>query len=149
MAKGNILIIDDEPLILQGIKDLVEDSADNVLTALSGKEGLDILRKNTVHAVVCDINMPEMNGIQVIAQARTEKFEMPFIFFTAHGTRDIVIEATKHGIFGLVNKPNFEELCDVVPHALKEGLKMFDKSASPEPGFDDLLGKLDEDLKNK
>ena len=76
---GNLLIVDDEQLILDKTQIILEDYADSVFTAESGKKAIEILKEETIHCIVCDINMPEMNGIEVIKAVREMGFEIPFI----------------------------------------------------------------------
>ena len=121
MSKGNLLIVDDEPIILKRLKFNLEDYADEVYTAENGLEALEVLKSKIVHCVICDINMPKMNGVEVIKSIRAEGNEVPFIFYTAHGNQDLMMEAVKYGAFDFLNKPNLDGLEDVVSRGLHEG----------------------------
>jgi DNA-binding NtrC family response regulator len=121
--KGNLLIIDDEPLLLEKTSILLEDIADNVFTAVDGGKGLEILSKEEIHCVVCDINMPEMNGIQVIEKIREDGVDVPFIFYTGHGSRELMKAAVKFGAFDFIDKPNLDGLEEACARGLKIGLR--------------------------
>ncbi len=122
--KGNILIIDDEAILVKNMKNLLEDHGDKIFTAGNGKEGLEVLRNNTIHCVVCDINMPVMNGVELIKHIRADKNEVPFIFYTGHGNRDLMLEAAKYGAFDFLNKPCLDDLEDVVKNALNRSISI-------------------------
>lgn len=148
MGKGNLLIVDDEPLIVKNLKLNLEDYADNIFTAGDGLEALKVLSEQVIHCVICDINMPKMNGVDVIRNIRSKNNQVPFIFYTAHGSNDLMLEAAKFGAFDFLNKPNLDGLEEVIERGLKEG---FDRSSGVTPAADaymseyvKLLKQLDE-----
>lgn len=67
MEKSNILIVDDHPLILDGLKNLVEktDFADKIFTATNGKIALEIIENQNIKLVITDISMPEISGVEL------------------------------------------------------------------------------------
>ena len=119
-----ILIVDDEELILENLEALLKDQADNIYTALNGELALEILKREQIHCVISDIKMPVMDGIELIKQARGAGFEIPFIFFTAHGNSNLMMEAVKYGAFDFIDKPNFNNLEETVLRGLQEGFKI-------------------------
>lgn len=119
--KGNLLIVDDEPILVKNMRNLLEDYADEIFTAGQGQEALEILRSQTIHCVVCDINMPVLNGVELIRKIREDKNEVPFIFYTGHGNRDLMLEAAKYGAFDFLNKPSLDNLEEIVERALNRG----------------------------
>ncbi len=116
--KGNLLIIDDEALLVKNMQNILEDYADEIFTAGNGKEALDIFRRETIHCIVCDINMPVMNGVEFIKRVREDMSDVPFIFYTGHGNRDLMLEAAKYGAFDFLNKPSLDNLEEIVRNAL-------------------------------
>ena len=110
MEKGNLLIVDDEPIILKRLKFNLEDYATNIYTAENGIEALEQLKIHQVHCVICDINMPKMNGVEVLRTIREQKNEVPFIFYTAHGNDELMMEAVKYGAFDFLDKPTITGL---------------------------------------
>lgn len=118
--KKKIFIIDDEEDLRENIADLLEDLADEFIEA---SDGLDAMEKYKIHepfdCIVCDINMPRMNGVEVIKAIRELGDEKtPFIFFTAFGSRALMLQAIKYGAFDFIDKPHFENLTEIVSNAL-------------------------------
>jgi YesN/AraC family two-component response regulator len=126
MSEKNLLIIDDEELLLKNLKYLLKKYATNVFTAYNGKDGLELLKKQNIHCVICDISMPGMTGVEVIRAVREDGNEVPFIFYTAHGNHELMKEAAKYGAFDFLTKPVFEDLESVVSRGLSEG---FDRAS--------------------
>lgn len=143
MSKGNLLIIDDEVELAENIKILLMDYADKIDLAHNGQEGLDKLKSENYHCVICDINMPIMNGVEVIKQARNLNIDAPFVFYTGHGNQDLMMEVVQYGAFDFLNKPNLDGLEDVVMRGLKEGFK----SDSPQSD-DDFMSEYKKMLKD-
>lgn len=119
--KGNLLIVDDEPLLLQRLKFNLEEYADKIFTAKNGIEALKVLAQETIHCVVCDINMPMMNGVEVLKNIRELKHTTPFIFYTGHGNKELMMEAARYGAFDFLDKPTLQGLEEVVELGLKQG----------------------------
>lgn len=133
MAKlGNLLLVDDEELILEKSKILLEDLADEIYTAIDGTLALKLLECNEIHCVVCDINMPGLNGIDVIKEVRKRNIDIPFIFYTGHGSTQLMREAIKYGAFDFLDKPSLDGLEEVVQRALATSL---DKDCVEEHDF--------------
>lgn len=116
--KGNLLIIDDEAILLDCLKMILGDFADETFTATDGKIGYDVFKANNIHCIVCDINMPNMNGVELIRKIRAENSDVPFIFYTGHGNRELMLEAARYGAFDFLEKPHFNGLDDCVKRAL-------------------------------
>ena len=66
MKKGNLLIVEDEKALSSLLEALLGPYAENVYAAYNGLEGLEAVKHNDIHAIVCDINMPKMNGIEFV-----------------------------------------------------------------------------------
>lgn len=118
IMKGNLLLIDDESILIDCLKSVLEDYADNILTADNGSSGYDVFKKNEIHCIVCDINMPVMNGVELIRKLRAENIDVPFIFYTGHGNRDLMLEAAQYGAFDFLDKPLLHGLDECVKRAL-------------------------------
>ncbi len=147
MEKGNLLIVDDEQIILKRLKFNLEEFADDIYTAENGLIALEQLDQHEVHCVICDINMPKMNGVDVIKKIRSDGNNVPFIFYTAHGNHDLMMEAVKYGAFDFLNKPNLEGLEDVVARGLKEGFSKVKTSQKDDDAYISEYQKLLDDIK--
>lgn len=102
--KGNLLIVDDEIALSENMKELLEEEAQYIFIANNGAEGLEILRNNKIDCVVSDVKMPIMDGLKMIETARTEGLEVPFIFYTGHGTDELKKTSGRFRSGRLVNK---------------------------------------------
>lgn len=121
MLKGNLLIVDDEVLLLERLRFLLGNLSDKVLIADDGFKALEIMNTESIHCVLCDINMPKMNGIEVIRKIREMNYSVPFVFYTGHGNHELMLEAVKYGAFDFLSKPSFDGLEEVIERGLKRG----------------------------
>ncbi|HRS54277.1 MAG TPA: sigma-54 dependent transcriptional regulator [Bacteroidales bacterium] len=102
MAK--ILVIDDEQSIRKTLKEILEYENYEVSLACDGIEGLKILKEQQFDVVLCDIKMPGIDGIEVLAQIK--KFsDVPVIMISGHGNIDTAVEAIKKGAYDYISKP--------------------------------------------
>lgn len=102
MAK--ILIIDDEAPIRRTLKEILGYEKYTVDEAENGIIGLELLHQNHYDLVLCDIKMPEMDGIEVLEEAKTF-CDIPFIMISGHGNIDTAVEAIKLGAYDFISKP--------------------------------------------
>ncbi len=105
MQRERILIIDDEDVILRLSKDILAKENYEVRTISSGNEGVKLLENERFDLLLTDIKMPDIDGIDVIRQVRTNNKEIPIIVITAHGTLDVAIHALRLGAQGFLLKP--------------------------------------------
>lgn len=138
MLKGNLLIVDDEPLLLKNLKSNLEDYADAIFTANDGIEALEIIQQETIHCIVCDINMPRMNGVELIKKIREQNNNVPFVFFTGHGNRELMLEAVRYGAFDFLDKPHFDGLEEVISRGMENG---FSRDKKVDRNDDDILSE--------
>ena len=104
MAK-KILIIDDEISIRNTLRDILEYEKYHIEEAENGKVGLEMILQNEYDIVLCDIKMPEMDGMEVLEKAQEYGTNAQFIMISAHGNIETAVEATKIGAFDFVQKP--------------------------------------------
>lgn len=119
----NLLIVDDESLLVENMTFILAPYATKVFTGSNGKEGLRVLETEEIHCVVCDITMPVMNGVEFIKEARKKGFEVPFIFYSAYGNHELMLEVSKYGAFDFLSKPDFKDVEAIVSRGLTEGFK--------------------------
>lgn len=103
MAK--ILIIDDEEVIRSTLQEILEYEDYETDLAADGKEGLEMILNQSYDAVICDIKMPKMNGLEVLAKAVEQKPETPVIMISGHGDIETAVDATKKGAYDFLQKP--------------------------------------------
>ena len=100
-----ILVVDDEPAIRQILAASILRAGHAVEVAGSGREALMRLAKGDIEVALCDINMPDLTGIEVVREARTAGVDTTFIMMTAYSSVDTAIEAMKAGAFDYMIKP--------------------------------------------
>ncbi|MFH2011816.1 MAG: sigma-54 dependent transcriptional regulator [Pseudomonadota bacterium] len=118
MAK--ILVVDDEPSMLEFLKIMLKREGYEVDCASGGKDAIEFCKKLSYDIVITDIKMPKVTGIDVLHQIKEIAPETVIIFITAYATMETAIEAMKEGAFDYVTKPfKVDEIKSVVKNALK------------------------------
>jgi DNA-binding NtrC family response regulator len=100
-----VLIIDDERAIRRALKEILEFEDCTVLEAENGKEGLEIVKSNSLDLIFCDIKMPVMDGSEVLDALTSEGNEVPIIMISGHGTVETAVQSIKKGAFDFIEKP--------------------------------------------
>ena len=104
MAK-RILIIDDEKSIRHTLRNILEYEKYEIEEAENGRIGFEMLTQKEFDIVLCDIKMPEMDGLEVLEKSQESGSQAQFIMISAHGNIETAVEATKKGAFDFVQKP--------------------------------------------
>lgn len=102
---SKILIIDDEKAIRNTLREILEYESYQVDEAANGEEGLEKILNDEYAAVLCDIKMPKMDGIEVLSKAHEIDDDLPFIMISGNGTIETAVEATKKGAYDFISKP--------------------------------------------
>lgn len=100
-----ILIIDDEKSIRRTLREILEYEGYKVEEAVDGLEGLSMLKERTFDAILLDIKMPKMDGLEVLDKIMQTNPDTPVIMVSGHGTIDTAVEAVKKGAYDFVAKP--------------------------------------------
>jgi two-component system response regulator MprA len=103
-ARRRLLIVDDEPLILEVLTEHFKTEYD-VDTALNGADALGAVLRARPDAVMLDINMPRMNGVEVLKDIKRIDDSIAVIMVTANEQVALAAEALRNGAFGYVPKP--------------------------------------------
>lgn len=103
MAK--ILVIDDERSIRNTLKEVLEYENHQVEVAADGPEGLEAFKKGGFDVVLCDIKMPNMDGMEVLEKLFEISADTPVVMISGHGNIDTAVEAIKKGAFDFIEKP--------------------------------------------
>lgn len=101
----SLLIVDDEPSILQSLGGLLSDEGFEVTTAANGYEALKIIDEESPDLVLLDIWMPGIDGIETLKEIKKENPNIQVIIITGHGTIETAVKATKLGAYDLIEKP--------------------------------------------
>ena len=146
----NILIIDDEKNIREGLSDALELEGYNTVVAENGKLGLERIAKGDIDLVITDLRMPELSGEMVLEKVVAENPSIPVIVLTGHGSIDSAVDAMRKGAYNFLTKPlNLDQLTMIVKRALQSRelsirhrrlLEEVEKSRS----FEHIIGKSGE-----
>ena len=105
VKRRKVVVVEDEPAILQGILDVLEASGYEAAGAPDGEAGLDLSRRQGVDLVLLDLLLPKMNGLQVLAELRKTHPTLPVIILTARGAEEDRVRGLRHGADDYVVKP--------------------------------------------
>lgn len=100
-----ILVIDDERPIRNTLKEVLEYEKHEVDLAEDGISGLELLKTKSYDIILCDIKMPQMDGLEVLEKIIEEQYDTQIIMITGHGTVDTAVEAIKKGAYDFIEKP--------------------------------------------
>ncbi|NBC84406.1 MAG: response regulator, partial [Bacteroidetes bacterium] len=100
-----ILVIDDEKSIRNTLNDILSYENYEVDIAEDGETGVELFGKNKYDAVLCDIKMPNMDGIEALEKFFDTSPDVPIIMISGHGNIDTAVEAIKKGAFDFIEKP--------------------------------------------
>ncbi len=104
-TKPCILVVDDEQDIRASLRRVLEYEGMLFQEAASGAEALDRVAAHDPDAVLLDIKMPRMDGLEVLAELRERHPDLPVVMISGHGTIGTAVEATKLGAFDFMEKP--------------------------------------------
>src|SRR5690348_9026487 len=97
-----LLVIDDEPLILDCFRYAFSEPDVTLRTAKTAAEGIELFCRQRPDAVVLDVGLPDMTGLELCQRLRQEDARVPMIFMTGHGTAARAIEAMRMGAYEYV-----------------------------------------------
>ncbi len=119
--KYNILVVDDEKNIREGLAKLLEMEGHRAVSAADGREALALLERGDVDLVVTDLKMPNLPGEELLRRAQTTIPGLPVIILTGHGTIESAVQAMKAGAYDYLTKPvDMSRLTLLVARALSE-----------------------------
>lgn len=122
MQKEKILVVDDEYLIRWSLQQNLEEKGYDVVTAESGEEALTkVMGKDPPDLILLDVNMPGINGLQVLEEVKRYNSEINVIMITAASDVDTAVNAMKMGAYHYISKPfNLEEVKIIVEKSLEK-----------------------------
>ncbi|HMB69876.1 MAG TPA: response regulator, partial [bacterium] len=120
MADEKILIVDDEEGLRKVLRIMLSKEGYEISVAGSGAEALELVDREPFHAVISDIKMPGMSGIELLKQIRARDPRLPVVMMTAYAALDTAIEAVNQGAFHyFVKQTSNEEIKLVLRRALE------------------------------
>jgi len=106
-----ILLADDHPIIIKGLKIIIEEEDDMKVTgeARNGNEALDLMRKNDYDIAILDITMPKKTGVEVIEEMKYLKKKIPVLVLSVHPEDQFAMRVLKTGAKGYMTKESAPE----------------------------------------
>lgn len=105
MAKGRILVIDDEEIVRVSCKRTLVPEGYEVDTAASGAEGLEFFGKSKYDLILIDLKMPGMDGIEMLVNIKRQRPEQNIMIMTGYDTVEHVVESISSGAAHYLEKP--------------------------------------------
>lgn len=102
---ASILIVDDERSIRNSLKEILEHEEYTIETAENGHQALDILKQKHIDVVLCDIKMPQMDGIELLNIILKDYTTTPVIMISGHGDIETAVDCLKKGAYDFLQKP--------------------------------------------
>jgi len=102
---GNVIVVDDDALVLESMQTLLQVYGFSVRGYTDGPSALTAQHQSPADVVLADLNMPGMNGFQLIERLRDESPETPVILMTGNNDMDVAMSAIRHRVFELLHKP--------------------------------------------
>ncbi len=120
MTAGSILVLDDEPVSLVLLQELLTLGGFHVVTAGEGREGIEVFTRSRPELVITDIRMPRMDGLEFLQNIREADEVTPVIVVTGHGDLDYAMKALRQGAYDFLLKPINPEL---MLNAVRKGVE--------------------------
>ena len=118
--EGFILVVDDDPYVLESVSVLLKEYGYTISTCSNAPEALDTFSKKKFDVVLTDIKMPAMSGIEFLGKIRESNKDIPVIMMTAYTEIDAAVAAIKNGAFDFIIKPYKPEY---LLHSIEKAIK--------------------------
>ena len=147
MSSPRILVVDDEMIVCESCKRILEEDGYEVETALSGREAFDKMKESPFDIIITDLTMPEIDGMEVLRTFRKEYPDAIVIMITGFSTVETAVEAMKLGAFDYIPKPfTPDEVSIVVKKAIEQKSLLLEniylrQELQEKYGFHNIVGK--------
>ncbi len=105
MTAHRVLIVDDEANMLHMLKTILSKEGYEIDTATNGKEGIEKIEGNAFDTILCDLRMPDLDGLSLLKVLKEKQISSTIIMMSAYGTVDLALEAMKCGAYDYISKP--------------------------------------------
>jgi nitrogen regulation protein NR(I) len=142
-----LLVVDDEKNVLYALERTLRSDELRIITAQTGRAGISLVEREKPDAVLLDVRLPDLSGLDVLKELRAIDPKLPVIVMTTHGTAETAIEAMQRGAFDYLLKPwNLDELTNLVNQALEAGRlshvrALIDPAAESDGRVDRVIGR--------
>lgn len=118
--EARILVVDDEPIMSDSLKQNLSEEGYRVDTAPTGARAMELFDDIGHHLAICDLQLPDMDGLELLKHMKDARPSTEVIVITGHGTVAVAVEAIKAGAFYFKEKPfDYEELQPLIEKALE------------------------------
>ena len=132
---ARILLIDDDPGIVDTLSRVLADEGYEVVVEKRGDEGFARAANDPFNVVLTDLKLPGLNGLDLVRQLHAARPRLPIVLITAFGTTQTAIEATKFGAYDYLLKPfEIPQLLDLIHRAVNSNRHMSEPVTLGEPG---------------
>jgi DNA-binding NtrC family response regulator len=123
MPQSHVLLVDDDPALLDALSGTLQARFGHFTldTCESGTQALELAKQRPYDTIIVDVNMPQMNGLQFLAEVKQVQPKTPVLMITAHANRTLMARALDGGAADFIPKPFERE--DVV-QAVRRGLEL-------------------------
>ncbi len=146
--KNRILVVDDDKNVRRLVSDILEKSGSyELITASTGEACLNKLQEQPVDLLLLDIQMPGMDGIEVLDQVKKKHPDLPVIIMTAHGTIERAVDSMKKGCYDFLTKPFSSDRLKVTvknaldAHTLESEVQSLRSELKDRFDFDNIVGQ--------
>lgn len=137
-----VLLVDDEPSIIEFLEIALLEEGMDVLKACCGRDALKILNERPVDVVISDILMPDISGVELLREAGKIVPDTAFILITAFAGPETAIEALQYGACDYITKPfRIEDLCNALNRALQKKVQRSSQTAEAPVNLEAQQGK--------
>lgn len=139
-----ILYIEDEKNQRESLTEQLTTLGHSVSARESGKQALECLADVNPEIILCDLNMPEMSGIEVLQSLRDQDIDVPFILMTAHGSVELAKQAVQKGVYHFLIKPFNVELIEILMYQALEHARLQSEFKKTESSLQDITNNVDD-----
>jgi DNA-binding NtrC family response regulator len=130
MKKAKILVVDDEAIIRDSLREWLNDAGYEVLTAENGAQALKTIEREEPRIVIADLVMPGMDGIELMKRAKEISPDIEVIITTAYGSIPTAITAIREGAYDYIQKPFCPERTEILIEKLVERQRLIEENLS-------------------
>ena len=136
-GKAKVLVVDDEALVRESLRDWLTESGYEVFTAENGFQALEFIDRERMGVVLADLVMPGMDGIELMKRAKETHPNVAVIIITAYGSITTAIAAMKEGAYDYIEKPFCPERMELLVEKLVEHQNLVKENISLRQRLED------------
>lgn len=104
---ATVLVVDDSLTVRQQVSAALARAGNNVIEAIDGVDGKSKINAGGIDCVICDVNMPNKNGIEMVEEVKSDSrfSSLPIVMLTTEGAKELIAKAKKAGACGWIVKP--------------------------------------------